>query len=293
MLNYKKLLDGKNCLVTAGAHGMGFAIADLFASHGANVAICGLRESGAHSAEKLKNAYGTDCIFFQCDMGNLDSVAEFADKVLAHFGKVDVLVNNVGINKKGRVEAIDMNEFDTVFNTNYKSALVLIQKLLPKMMEQKSGSIVNISSMNSLAPSPTTGSYASSKGAMNSLTKVLAVEGGKYGIRANVICPGWVATTYMQQEVAEAEGEHPERVLENYNGSSPLIAPARASDMAHAALFLASDMSSYISGITLRADGAAVIQGKECEFCEPEDAYEMRLAYYRDILDEFNTKHGA
>ena len=165
-----------------------------------------------------------------------------------------------------------------------------MKKCLPKMMEQHNGSIINVSSMNSLAPSPTTGSYASSKGAMNSLSKVMAVEGGKYGVRCNVICPGWIATTYMQQEVEEAGGD--ERVLENYNGSSPMIAPARASDIANHVLFLASDMSSYVSGTVIRADGAAVIQAQECDYPEPEDAEEMRLAYYRDILDELKNKRG-
>ncbi|MBQ9914548.1 MAG: SDR family oxidoreductase [Clostridia bacterium] len=290
MLNYAKLLEGKNCIVTAGAHGLGYAVADLFASHGANVAICGLRESGAKSAEKLRKLHGTDCIFFQCDMGNMDSVAEFADKVLAHYGTVDVLVNNVGVNRKDRIVDLSLEDMEAVHNTNFKSAVVLMKKCLPKMMEQHSGSIVNVSSMNSLAPSPTTGSYASSKGAMNSLSKVMAVEGGKYGVRCNVICPGWIATTYMQQEVEEAGGD--ERVLENYNGSSPMIAPARASDIANHILFLASDMSSYVTGTVLRADGAAVIQAQECQFPEPDDAEEMRLAYYRDILDELKNKMG-
>lgn len=291
-LNYQRLLEGKKCVVTAGAHGLGFAIAKLLAQHGAAVAICGRSHTGIES-EKLLQKISPDSFFFQCDMELLEQVAAFGDAVLERFGVVDILVNVVGINKLQKVVDMDLQDFDRIHKVNVEASIVLIQKLVPEMIRRHlSGSLIHISSMNSLAPSPTTGSYSSSKGAINSLNKVLACELGQYGIRSNVICPGWIATTPMVQEIREAaeRGIDGYEVLERYNGSSPLMAPARASDIANHVLFLASPMSSYITGCTLRGDGSAVMQAHECTFPEPENASQLRQAYYRTILQELGLQ---
>ena len=144
--------------------------------------------------------------------------------------------------------------------------------------------------MNSIAPSPTTGSYASSKGGMNSFTKVLAVELGKYSIRANAICPGWVATTYIKKDIEDLGGDEDAafKVLEELNGSAPLLSPARATDIANHALYLASDMSSYVTGYIMYSDGAAIMQAHTCDFPEPDDALEMRKQYYNTIVEDLN-----
>ena len=289
-MNYDKLLENKKCVITSGAHGMGFAIAKLFAKHGAKVAICGHSSSGEKSAEILRQ-YNPDCFFVKCDMGNLDEVKAFAQKVIEKFGYADVLVNNVGINRKELVKDISEENYNYVMNVNLNSAVLLTKMLIPPMLENNvKGSIINISSMNSIAPSPTTGSYSSSKGGMNSFTKVLAVELGKYSIRANAICPGWVATSYIKKDIEDLGGDEDAafKVLEELNGSAPLLSPARATDIANHALYLASDMSSYVTGYIMYSDGAAIMQAHTCDFPEPDDALEMRKQYYNTIVEDLN-----
>lgn len=285
----RKLLEGKNCVITSGAHGLGYSIARLFAEQGAKVAVCGRSETGAESGRALAKI-SPGSFFFRCDMADTDQVNAFADAVLERFGTVDILVNNVGINKKEKIVDIDMELFDRIYRVNLISSIYLLKKIVPNMLRNGiRGSIVHIASMNALAPAPTTGTYSSSKGAVISLSRVLASEVGKYGIRSNVICPGWVATSYIGGDVLQAveEGKSTYDVLDAYDGTSPLMAPGRPSDIANHALFLASDRSSYITGATIRADGAAVMQAHACEYPRPEREKELKQAYYRSILDEY------
>lgn len=285
----KWLLEGKNCVITSGAHGMGYSIAKLFAQEGGRVAICGRSPSGEASGRELAQL-SPGSFFFQCDMASDEQIAAFADEVIARFGNIDVLVNNVGINKKEKIPEISMDIFDRIHQVNLRSTFLLLKKIIPNMLEHGTGgSVIHISSMNALAPSPTTASYSSSKGGVISLSKVLASEVGKYGIRSNVICPGWVATSYIESDVRQAlqTGVSVFDVLDSYDGTSPLMAPGRASDIANHALFLASDMSSYITGITLRADGASVMQAHACDFPRPENELALKHRYYETILREY------
>lgn len=287
-----KLLEGKNCIITSGAHGLGYSIAQLFAQQGAKVAVCGRSETGVESGRVLAQI-SPGSFFFRCDMEDTDQVNAFADAVLERFGTVDILVNNVGINKKEKIVDIDMEMFARIYRVNLISSIYLLKKIVPNMLENGiRGSIIHIASMNALSPAPTTGSYSSSKGAVISLSRVLASEIGKYGIRSNVICPGWVATSYIGGDVLQAveEGKSTYDVLDSYDGTSPLLAPGRPSDIANHALFLASDRSSYITGATIRADGAAVMQAHACEYPRPEREKELKQAYYRSILDEYGIE---
>lgn len=291
MGNETRLLEGKNCVITSGAHGLGYSIATLFARQGARVAVCGRSETGAASGEALA-AISPGSFFFRCDMADGNQVEAFADEVLARFGTVDVLVNNVGINKKEKIAEIDMETFARIYQVNLTSTILLLKKIIPNMLEKGTrGSVIHISSMNALSPAPTTGSYSSSKGAVISLSRVLASEVGKYGIRSNVICPGWVATSYIEGDVRQAlaEGRSVYDVLDGYDGTSPLMAPGRQSDIANHALFLASDRSNYITGATIRADGASVMQAHACEFSRPEKEreWERKRRYYDSILQEY------
>lgn len=282
-----QLLKDKKCVITSGAHGLGYEIAKLFSQHGAAVAICGLDESGEESAKELRK-YNKSSFFQKCDMSDMEQVEVFANKVIEKFDSVDILVNNVGINIKELVVDIDLVHYDKVQDTNLKSAILLTKIIVKNMLANHiNGSIINISSMNALAPSPTTASYCASKGGMNAFTQVLAVELGKYGIRANAICPGWVATSYIMKDVQEGieNGKTKFEILEEYNGSSPLIAPARGRDIANHALFFASDMSEYITGFVLKSDGAAVLQAHTCDYPEPPDSVAIRKAYYDTITN--------
>ncbi|MBP3683753.1 MAG: SDR family oxidoreductase [Oscillospiraceae bacterium] len=283
------LLAGKYCVITSGAHGMGFGIARLFAEQGGIVAVCGRSETGAASGETLA-AISPGSFFFRCDMGEPAQTEAFAEEVLRRFGRVDVLVNNVGINKKDKIVDIDIEDFNRIYQVNLISTILLLKKFIPNMLDNSiRGSVIHISSMNAIAPAPTTGTYSSSKGAVISLSRVLASEVGKYGIRSNVICPGWVATTYIEEDLRQAlrEGRSAYDVLDGYDGTSPLLAPGRMSDVANLALFLASDRSSYITGAAIRADGAAVMQAHACSFPRPEQEPAMKQRYYDSILREY------
>lgn len=292
-LNVARLLEGKKCVITAGAHGLGFAIAQVFAHHGAVVAICGRGTNGG-PAEQALRAYSGESFFYTCDLSDAAQTKAFGDEVLRRFGVIDVLVNNAGINTRQAVVDIDMDTYERIMTVNLKSALVLMQKFVPAMRQSgRGGTIVNVSSMNCLSPSPTTGSYAASKGGLNALTKVLATELGKYGIRVNAVCPGWIATGAIGQDVGKALqcGGSAHNVLEAYNGSSPLMAPARSIDTAHHVLFLASDLSAYITGFVMKSDGAAVMQAHACAFAQPEDAAALRAGHYDGILDDLVWQH--
>lgn len=289
MASEKGLLEGKNCVITSGAHGLGYSIATLFARQGAKVAVCGRSETGIASGAALAEI-SPGSFFFRCDMADGKQVEAFADEVLSRFGTVDVLVNNVGINKKEKIAEIDMEVFARIYRVNLTSSILLLKKFLPNMLDNGvRGSIIHISSMNALAPAPTTGTYSSSKGAVISLSRVLASEVGKYGIRSNVICPGWVATSYIEEDVRQAleDGRSVYDVLDSYDGTSPLMAPGRQSDIANLALFLASDRSSYITGATIRADGASVMQAHACSFPRPEQETRLKRRYYDSILQEY------
>lgn len=284
-MNYYKLLDEKKCVITAGTCGMGFSIASLFVRHGATVAICGRSDDGAKAAKALKE-YNPDCFFVKCDMSDLKQVDAFAQTVIEKFGSIDVLVNNVGINRKELVKDITEENYNLIMNTNINSALLLTKKLIPHI--NKNGSIINTSSMNSIAVSPTTGSYAISKGGLNSFTKVLAAELGKYSIRANAICAGWVATSDIKSSIDALGKDHAYEFLESMQNTAPLISPGKASDIASHALFLASDMSSYITGYIMYSDGAAIRQGHFFNYSDSSDTEDIKKKHYDKILEEFN-----
>ena len=288
MPNKGRLLEGKNCIITSGAHGMGYSIARLFALQGARVAVCGRSAAGVRSGEELA-ALSPGSFFFQCDMGEADQVKAFADEAIERFGTVDVLVNNVGVNLKQKIKDIDMEVYDWIQRVNLTASVLMLQKVLPNMLDNGiHGSVIHISSMNALSPSPTTAAYSASKGGVISLSLVLSTEVGKYGIRSNVICPGWVATSYIADEVRKAaeEGRSVYEAVGAYDGTSPLMAPGRPSDIANHALFLASDMSSYITGAVIRADGSSVMQAHACEFPGPPQEQALKRAYYDSILEE-------
>lgn len=289
-----RLLEGKNCIITSGAHGMGYSIARCFALQGAKVAVCGQNPTGVKSGEALA-AISPGSYFFQCDIGDAEQVKAFADDAISHFGTVDVLVNNVGVNLKQKVKDIDMDVYDWIHRVNLRSSFIILQRVLPNMLENGiHGSIIHISSMNALSPSPTTASYSSSKGGVISLSHVLSTEVGKYGIRSNVICPGWIATSYIAGEIKRAaeEGKSVYDAVGAYDGTSPLMAPGRPADIANHALFLASDMSSYITGAVIRSDGSSIMQAHACEFPRPPQEETLKHNYYDSILEECGLSIG-
>lgn len=285
-----QLLKGKYCVITSGAHGLGYTIARLFVSQGATVAICGLSPSGEESGNVLKKT-SPESFFFQCDLSQKQQVDAFAEEVLRRFGRVDIVINNAGISKQQRLVDMDMETYERIQQVNIKSSIQLLKRFIPVMIDQKvSGTIVHVSSVNSEVPAPKCSAYAVSKGGVNALSKVIASELGKHGIRSNVVAPGWIATTYIKQNVDSCieKGYAVEEELEKYYDTSPLMAPSRAEDIAGHVLFLASDLSSYLTGATIHADGGVIVQAHQCKFPEPENCYEKRIEYYGTVFQDLS-----
>jgi len=289
-MNYERLLEGKKALITSGAHGMGNAISKVFIKHGADVAFCGRSPSGVEvEAEYRKTS--PNSFFFQCDVTDGEQVDAFCAEALKRFGYVDVIVNCVGINIRESSEQISYDAIETVFATNFKPVVRINNNLLPTLIKLgKPGSVIHITTVHGQATVPMMGSYVASKGAITAFSRAMAVDLAKYNIRSNVIAPGGIFTMPGYNGIVEWMEKNPgksykEEVIAKME-FRPLWADAsighggRAEDIAHGCLYFASDMSSYVSGMTLMQDGGASYQAhKSHEIPVPD--------YYGDLLREY------
>ena len=244
-----KLLEGKVALVTGATRGIGKAIALKFAEHGANVAFT-FRSSAAAAEEVTKQleAYGVKAMAFASDASSFDDAHKVVEQVVAEFGRVDVLVNNAGITKDGLMMRMTEQQWDDVINNNLKSAFNFTHAVTPVMAKQRSGSIINLSSVVGVAGNAGQCNYSASKAGMIGLTKSIAKEMGPRGIRANAIAPGFIETD-MTNQLSE-------QVREAWAQQIPLRRGGTPDDVAGVALFLASDMSGYVSGQVINCCGA-------------------------------------
>ena len=259
-MDYGKMLTGKRAFITTGARGIGKEIALLFAKHGATVAVGGknlpkLQETEAQLKEVSPGSRG-----YELNLSDLEEVKEVCRQLIADYGGIDILVNTVGINRHGKVHECDEEWLETMINTNYKCGLACAKELLPGMLERKSGNIINISSIHGTMTMPGFGIYAGTKGAVNATARAMALDYAEEGIRVNNISPGLIMSDNMQDEInTYPEGEERERFMEMLRHMQPLP-PGKMEDIANAALFLASDMSAYITGQTIMVDGGASIK---------------------------------
>ena len=244
-----KLLEGKVALVTGATRGIGKAIALKFAEHGANVAFT-FRSSAAAAEEVTKQleAHGVKAMAFASDASSFDDAHKVVEQVVAEFGRVDVLVNNAGITKDGLMMRMTEQQWDDVINNNLKSAFNFTHAVTPVMAKQRSGSIINLSSVVGVAGNAGQCNYSASKAGMIGLTKSIAKEMGPRGIRANAIAPGFIETD-MTNQLSE-------QVREAWAQQIPLRRGGTPDDVAGVALFLASDMSGYVSGQVINCCGA-------------------------------------
>lgn len=243
------LLDGKVALVTGAAKGIGKAIALKFASEGADVAFTDLviNEAAEETIKEIE-AFGHKVKGYASNAADFAQTQEVVDQVMADFGHIDVLVNNAGITKDGLMLRMSEAQWDAVINVNLKSAFNFIHALTPIMARQRSGSIINMSSVVGVSGNAGQCNYSASKAGLIGLAKSIAKEMGPRGIRANCIAPGFIISD-MTKALSD-------EVREQWMKTIPLRRGGTPEDVAKVALFLASDLSSYVSGQIIHVCGA-------------------------------------
>lgn len=244
-----KLLEGKVALVTGAGRGIGKAIALRYAEEGANVAFTDLAINEAvEETIKEIEALGVKAKAYASNAASFDETHEVVKQVVEDFGRIDVLVNNAGITKDGLMMRMSEAQWDAVINVNLKSAFNFIHAVTPVMAKQRSGSIINMSSVVGVSGNAGQCNYSASKAGMIGLAKSIAKEMGPRGIRANCIAPGFIITDMTNQLSQE--------VKDQWAAQIPLRRGGTPEDVANVALFLASDLSSYVSGQVLHCCGA-------------------------------------
>lgn len=252
-MDFKVTLDGKVALVTGGGRGLGRAMALAFADAGAKVAIASRKVPELEAVAGEIKAKGGQALVVPTHLAKMEDIKGLVEKVTAEFGRIDILVNNAGINPfAGPLLKIEEWVWDTVMNVNLKGMFFLTQLVVPVMRKQGSGNIINLSSIGGMRATGH-GVYGAAKAAIIMLTQAMAKEWGQYNIRVNAIAPGTVKTRFtegMWKDQARAEA------LAKTFALGRLGEPE---DIAKVALFLVSDASSYMTGVTLLVDGGQLV----------------------------------
>ena len=244
------LLTGKTALITGAARGIGKAIALKFAQEGANIAFTDLfvdEEHGGLATEREIAALGVKVKGYASNAADFTQTAETVNQIKADFGSIDILVNNAGITKDTLMLKMTEQEWDAVIAVNLKSAFNYIHACTPIMMHQRGGSIINMSSVVGVHGNAGQCNYSASKAGMIALAKSIGQELGRRGVRANAIAPGFIETAMTEAL--------PDDVRKAWIANIPLHRAGRVEDIANVATFLASDLSSYISGQVIQVDG--------------------------------------
>ena len=246
-----KLLEGKTAIVTGASRGIGEGIALKFAEHGAHVAFTYVSDSSTGKAAMLRgrlNGLGIRALDYKTNAGDYTACEVFVNEVIKEFGAIDICVNNAGISKDNLLLRMTPEQWDDVMLVNLKSVFNMTKQVIRPMMKARSGSIINMSSIIGEMGNAGQSSYAASKAGVIGFTKSVAKELGSRNIRCNAIAPGFVETD-MTSYLKEGEG------ADKYKAGIPLGRFASAEDIANVALFLACDLSSYVTGQVISACG--------------------------------------
>ncbi|MBR1630823.1 MAG: 3-oxoacyl-[Paludibacteraceae bacterium] len=243
-----KLLEGKTAVITGAARGIGKCIALRFAQEGCNIAFTDLViNDAAKETETEIAAMGVKCIGYASNAANFEETHQVVDQIMKDFGRIDILVNNAGITKDGLMMRMSEAQWDAVLTVNLKSAFNFIHACTPIMMRQKSGSIINMSSVVGVSGNAGQCNYSASKAGMIGLAKSIAKELGGRNVRANAIAPGFIETD-MTAALSDDQRAKWCETIPMRRGGSP-------DEVAKVALFLASDLSSYVSGQVIHVCG--------------------------------------
>ena len=244
-------LTNKTAIITGGGSGIGQACAWAFYQEGANVVLFGRRE------DKLKETaqeLGSRAMTVSGDMTRSEDLDRLVQETLSKFHRIDILVNNAGLFKGAPLHEISDEQYDEMMNINMRAVFQLTRRVLPVMMEQKSGNIIHISSILGIIAVPQVAAYNISKGALNQFSRSIAVEYGSYGIRSNSICPGLIETDMTADLMKD------EALMQEWSKGYPIGRFGKPEDVANTCLFLASDESSFITGTVLPVDGGFTAQ---------------------------------
>jgi len=243
-----KLLEGKTAIITGASRGIGKGIAEVFAKHGANVAFTySSSVDAANALENELNTLGIKAKGYKSNAANFEDAQELAKSVLEDFGSIDVLVNNAGITKDNLLMRMAEEDFDKVIEVNLKSIFNMTKAVQRTMLKQRKGSIINMSSVVGVKGNAGQSNYAASKAGMIGFSKSMALELGSRNIRTNVIAPGFIET--------EMTAKLDEATVDGWRNAIPLKRGGSPEDIANACVFLASDMSDYITGQVINVDG--------------------------------------
>jgi len=243
-----KLLENKTALITGASRGIGKGIAVEFAKQGANVAFTfNASVEAAKELEKELESYGVKAKGYQSNAANFDAAQELVKQVLVDFESLQILINNAGITKDNLLMRISEEDFDKVIEVNLKSVFNLTKAVIRPMMKQRQGSIINMSSVVGVKGNAGQTNYAASKAGILGFTKSVALELGSRNIRCNAIAPGFIET--------EMTAKLDQKTVDEWRKAIPLKRGGSPEDVANACVFLASDLSGYITGQTLNVDG--------------------------------------
>ena len=243
-----KLLTGKNVIITGASRGIGKCIAEVFAQNGANIAFtCRKTNDNTSQLEDTLSNYGIKAKAYSSDASDFNASHDLVNNVIEDFGGIDILVNNAGITKDNLLMRMSEEDFNDVMNINMNSVFNLTKAVLKPMLKQRSGSIINMSSVVGVKGNAGQTNYAASKSAIIGFTKSVALELGSRNIRCNAIAPGFIETEMTQSLSNDQVNEWAESI--------PLKRTGSVKDVANTSLFLASDMSSYITGQVINVCG--------------------------------------
>lgn len=243
-----KLLEGKVAIITGATRGIGKGIAETFAKNGANIAFTYVSsDEKAKALETELSSYGIKAKGYKSNAAEYAAAEEFITKVVEEFGQIDSIVNNAGITRDGLLMRMSEENWDDVMNINLKSVFNITKCALRTLLKQRFGSIINMSSVVGIEGNAGQSNYAASKAGIIGFTKSIAQELGSRNIRCNAICPGFIET--------EMTAQLDEEIMKGWIQDIPMKRSGTPEDVANAALFLASDLSTYISGQTINVCG--------------------------------------
>lgn len=242
-----KLLEGKVVLITGATRGIGKGIAEVFAAHGAEVAFT--YAGSVDKAKELETALGeiTKVKAYQSDASDYDAAQKLVEDVISEFGKIDILINNAGITKDNLMLRMSKEDWDKVINVNLDSVFNLTKAVVKPMMKAKVGSIINMTSIVGIKGNAGQANYSASKAGVIGFTKSIALELGSRNIRCNAVAPGFIET--------EMTGALDEKTVQSWREGIPLKRGGQPEDVANVCVFLASEMSSYVTGQVINVDG--------------------------------------